>query len=72
MQRQTAAFAVIAILIGGVAAERLSAQREAHRPQLSGTIRTYYIAADPVLWNYAPEGRGIVAARQGSKFSGRS
>ena len=54
MQRQTAAFAVIAILIGGVAAERLSAQREAHRPQLSGTIRTYYIAADEVDWNYAP------------------
>lgn len=54
MQKQAAALAVIALLIGGVAAERLSAQREGHQPQLAGTTRTYYIAADEVDWNYAP------------------
>ena len=42
------------LLVGGVTVERLSAQRGAHQPQLSGTIRTYYIAADEVDWNYAP------------------
>jgi hephaestin len=54
MQRQAAAFAVTAMLAGGVTAERLWAQRGAHQPQLSGAIRTYYIAADEVDWNYAP------------------
>jgi hephaestin len=54
MQRQAAALAMTAILVGGVTAERLWAQRGAHQPQLSGAIRTYYIAADEVDWNYAP------------------
>ena len=26
----------------------------------AGTTRTYYIAADPVLWNYAPEGYNLI------------
>jgi len=26
----------------------------------AGTTRTYYIAADPVLWNYAPEGSNLI------------
>lgn len=53
MQRQATAFVMTAILVGGTA-ERLSLQRGAHQPQLSGTTRTYYIAADEVDWNYAP------------------
>src|SRR5262245_12231933 len=54
MQRQAAAFAVTAILVGGVMTERLPAQQATHQPQLSGAIRTYYMAADEVDWNYAP------------------
>ena len=54
MQKQVAAFAITAFLIGGVMAEQLWAQHGTHPPQLSGTIRTYYIAADEVDWNYAP------------------
>lgn len=25
-----------------------------------GTVRTYYIAADSVMWNYAPDGRNVI------------
>jgi len=28
-----------------------------------GTVRTYYIGADPVVWNYAPSGRNRIAGR---------
>lgn len=54
MQRRAAALVMTAFLVGGVTAERLWAQRGTHQPQISGTIRTYYIAADEVDWNYAP------------------
>lgn len=32
-----------------------------------GQERTYYIAADPVNWNYAPDGRNLIS---GKKFTG--
>ena len=54
MQRQAAALAMIAVLVGGVMGERAWAQRAARQPQASGATRTYYIAADEVDWNYAP------------------
>lgn len=54
MKTHTAAVVMTAILVGGVTAERLSAQRATHPSPLAGTVRTYYIAADEVDWNYAP------------------
>ncbi|MEE8295499.1 MAG: multicopper oxidase domain-containing protein, partial [Sphingomonadales bacterium] len=35
--------------------------------QETGEVRTYYIAADPVVWNYAPEGMNMIT---GEEFSG--
>ena len=54
MRKRAAALAIIAVLVGGAMSEGLWAQRRPHQPQLSGVIRTYYIAADEVDWNYAP------------------
>ena len=30
---------------------------------VAGTVRTYYIAADEVEWDYAPAGRNLIAGR---------
>jgi hypothetical protein len=48
-QRRSIAFLAVALLAaaGAVAASR-------HSP---GRLRTYYVAADEVLWDYAPSGR---------------
>ena len=54
MQRRAATLAIAAILVGGAMSKGLWAQQEAHQTKLSGVIRTYYIAADEVDWNYAP------------------
>ena len=29
-----------------------------------GQVRQYYIAADPVVWDYAPQGRNLVMDRE--------
>jgi manganese oxidase len=54
MQRRAATLAIAAILVGGAMSKGLWAQQVAHQTKLSGVIRTYYIAADEVDWNYAP------------------
>jgi FtsP/CotA-like multicopper oxidase with cupredoxin domain len=54
MQRRAATLAIAAILVGGAMSKGLWARQEAHQTKLSGVIRTYYIAADEVDWNYAP------------------
>jgi FtsP/CotA-like multicopper oxidase with cupredoxin domain len=54
MRRRAGALAIIAVLVGGAMSEGLWAQRRPQQLELSGAIRTYYIAADEVDWNYAP------------------
>jgi hypothetical protein len=38
----------------------LHVPRSAAKPAPSGVTRTYYIAADHVRWNYAPDGRNDI------------
>jgi len=56
----------IPLAISGVAVSLLSASAQVKMPTarpsakpVPGKLRTYFIAADEVVWNYAPRGRGL-------------
>jgi hephaestin len=56
------ALGVAALVLAGIAAFTwtVPAWMSAADRGVAGTARTYYIAADPVVWNYAPEGHNLI------------
>jgi FtsP/CotA-like multicopper oxidase with cupredoxin domain len=57
-------FALIpALLVTGCAAAGSGGGRSGASGTVAGRVRTYYIAADEVLWDYAPQDRNVVAGR---------
>ena len=63
MKRTTTVLAAIAVLLLGTGPDRSAAlpapakPSTAPSPAKSGVVRTYYIAADEVNWDYTPQGR---------------
>ena len=61
--------AILLLLAGPAAALALAsvwwrASSAPPRAAAEGTTRTYYIAAEPVRWNYAPSGRNLITGRR--------
>jgi len=61
----TAAAAATLFLVGGLAqaATTRASQARAVAPVSTGQLRTYFIAADEVLWNYAPHGKDEISGQ---------
>jgi hypothetical protein len=60
-------FALLVVLLAAVMAAggRSAVGASSPAPTLpGGKIRTYYIAADTVAWNYAPAGRNMITGRR--------
>lgn len=52
-------FLLFVAVVAGAAAPALAGGRREKAPQPK--VRTYYIAADEVVWNYAPQGKDVIA-----------
>ncbi len=60
----TLALALVACSDGGGGADGADDERAAASAAAGeGRERTYYIAADPVNWNYAPDGRNLISGK---------
>ena len=71
MRRTTTVLAAIAVLLLGVGPDRSAALPAPAKPSTApstakpGVVRTYYIAADEVNWDYTPQGRNIAGIPHG-------
>src|SRR5262245_34612098 len=62
--RATAGFAVCALAAAALAACSAEDDHDGHDARAgSGQVRTYYIAADKVRWDYAPSGRNLITGK---------
>lgn len=52
--------AAIVVGSGGATGHLLHHESQANAAVIGGVTRTYYIAADEIDWNYAPEGRNLI------------
>jgi len=57
LQTPVAILGVLGSLLS--ASAQMPVEKPSSRPTAPGKVRTYYIAADEVSWNYAPRGRGL-------------
>lgn len=62
-KRRWAAIAAVASLLGGLTgcgSAPVSGVAGAESPSPAGQVRRYYLAADPVAWDYAPAGTNLI------------
>jgi FtsP/CotA-like multicopper oxidase with cupredoxin domain len=59
--KRYATMAVMSLAVAGCATSTAAVPRHSHLP--SGVQRTYYIAADEVVWDYAPDGRNDIKGK---------